>query len=790
MKIETQKVQNSFSSIQYQAGRFPKVSIGITVDEHQKIGSNHARKDDCGALPPLRRTSLSQEKVIEEKNKPVTIRPVEEKQVVNEKQRAATCSSAECQETPTMKPFHFRAKLNSALQSEGGGKKSDDVVYGKSSGNTKTVEEAAMQEIGVAGTRSTAKSDKVPSCNTEALRTKLWEILGVSTQEKQTANLPGPDDSSKHSNIDPKDKSQMAEAAKHKENSDTIEDDTENPNQTVKRPLTRSLTKKKAAPKTVPKMQHEFNHIRKSLSSPSRGLKLKFQENIFSFHEREGRNGISGCASKGQSASSNRKNIKRKKAGIDPQKESFPQETHSEKCRKTNEKNQIVKPAIKASPRSKNAGDHPCRPCQSKEVSRTYEVRKSNQTLEASKSNEDGKGNQTSHIEDARENFNSLPLGNSKEIPENADSMFLKVKTNSYESLKTPSVRRNENLQKKPTSPPWTTVDDFQSPTLAMDGTPPFSTSKTPDKGLLSPGLAQPKTFGRRLFSSGSSDDSGPNSGSEMDTDPSDNSGGISPLLNPTVGQAVEKEIEKPLSQSPTEECNAWSFEADVVANKGFKQMDGSSGNATSRKKYPFSLRHTKRFHNLEDLKIGKIEPSSPAPTAPSRTHKNTIANEASDLYPKDSLERATVQLALILERFNAKIKSHTSKKSSEILMSAADKLCVKLQDVESEIQADLVKFASANKLKRKHLEAKFEDKQEQLRSVHDKFKEDVKQHLLDYKNNIEEFQADQMELKASVERQSRRSYILFFFNLITRTEFMDLGRNAKNLVALSSSPN
>ncbi|KAM0952956.1 putative meiosis-specific protein ASY3 [Dioscorea sansibarensis] len=195
--------------------------------------------------------------------------------------------------------------------------------------------------------------------------------------------------------------------------------------------------------------------------------------------------------------------------------------------------------------------------------------------------------------------------------------------------------------------------------------------------------------------------------------------------------------------------------------------MDGSSGSATSSKECRFSLRRTKRFYSLEDLTIGKIEPSSPAPSAPSyRTHETTVGIEASDLYPEDSLARETVQLALVLEKFKAKIKSHTSKKSSQILTSAANKLFVKLQDVESEIQTDLLKFAGVTKLKRKHLEARFEEQQDQLRIVHDKFKENVNQHLLDYKNTIEDFQADQMELKTNLERQSRRNYILLF-NLI-----------------------
>ncbi|KAH7656331.1 hypothetical protein IHE45_18G069800 [Dioscorea alata] len=556
MEIEAQKIQNgrrsdcqSLSGSQYQSGRFPKVSIGITVDKSQKFGSDHAGNEHWGALPSLRRTSLSQDKVIEQRNIPVTMGIVEEIQVENEKQM-----------------FEFRPKLIPVLQPEEGARKKSDVVYEKSdSGNTRRVEgitSSAKQKMHVVDERATEKSEKMGSCNTEALRMKLWEILGVASEDKRISNSSSPDDSSKHSNIGPKDKSQMAEAAKHK-NSDTIEDDTESPDQTKQRPLGRSLTRKKAATRTVPKMQHDVNGRRKLLSSPSPVMKLKFQKNIFSFDKCEGRARSSERAIKGQSSSSNRKKTERRKAGFEPQKKVFPQLSHPEEPSQTNDKQQMVKAASRATSGIKNAGDPPCRPCQSKDFSRTYETRKSPQTLQ--KSNEILKDNQASHA-DTRENVNS------KEIHENADNMSLKAKTcpfkglnspsvardgnshtkptspprtrntdrvddfrspmspkaktSSLEGLKIPSVPRNDNSQMMPTSPPpWMMnadpVDDLQSPTLAMDGTPPLSTSKTPDKEPFNSGQARPKIFGRRLFSSKSSDDSRQSGRSEMHTESS-----------------------------------------------------------------------------------------------------------------------------------------------------------------------------------------------------------------------------------------------------------------------------
>jgi len=51
---------------------------------------------------------------------------------------------------------------------------------------------------------------------------------------------------------------------------------------------------------------------------------------------------------------------------------------------------------------------------------------------------------------------------------------------------------------------------------------------------------------------------------------------------------------------------------------------------------------------------------------------------------------RCVAQLALVLGRFKTRMTLQTSKRSSEILSSAADKIRQQLQDVESQIFADV----------------------------------------------------------------------------------------------------
>lgn len=43
-----------------------------------------------------------------------------------------------------------------------------------------------------------------------------------------------------------------------------------------------------------------------------------------------------------------------------------------------------------------------------------------------------------------------------------------------------------------------------------------------------------------------------------------------------------------------------------------------------------------------------------------------------------------------MLERFKTKIKSHMDKKSSEILLAAAEKVHLELQDADSNMEADV----------------------------------------------------------------------------------------------------
>ncbi|VAI28578.1 unnamed protein product [Triticum turgidum subsp. durum] len=137
-----------------------------------------------------------------------------------------------------------------------------------------------------------------------------------------------------------------------------------------------------------------------------------------------------------------------------------------------------------------------------------------------------------------------------------------------------------------------------------------------------------------------------------------------------------------------------------------------------------------------------------------SGTQETIMADKEPVQCPDDYLTRAFDQLLVVLGRFQTKIKSETRNKSSEILAGTGEIIRQHLEGVEVQMQDDVVKLVNAGKSKRKRLESTFEEQQEQLRVLHEKFKEEVNQQLLGCKNSLEEFEAYHAELKGVADKQ------------------------------------
>ncbi|KAL6500195.1 hypothetical protein OROHE_025561 [Orobanche hederae] len=120
----------------------------------------------------------------------------------------------------------------------------------------------------------------------------------------------------------------------------------------------------------------------------------------------------------------------------------------------------------------------------------------------------------------------------------------------------------------------------------------------------------------------------------------------------------------------------------------------------------------------------------------------------------EDSLASAVALFTVALDRVKTKLKSVSNKRSAEIVRAAAENIYVLLQDAESQIKTDVGKLNNLSQLKRKRLETRFQEQQEQLLGIYKKFKEDVDQHLQDYSGVIEDLEEHEIELKRYVERQ------------------------------------
>ncbi|XP_008227768.1 PREDICTED: uncharacterized protein LOC103327247 [Prunus mume] len=164
-----------------------------------------------------------------------------------------------------------------------------------------------------------------------------------------------------------------------------------------------------------------------------------------------------------------------------------------------------------------------------------------------------------------------------------------------------------------------------------------------------------------------------------------------------------------------------------------------------------------------EERDLGSCEEGSPIIHGHDWTGEDNWIEEPSEPNQVDGLARAVELFALELEKLKTKLRSATNRKSSEILMSVAGEIHMQLQNVESQIQTDVGKLTNLSKSKRKRLESRFEEQQEHLKVIYDKFKEQVNQHLQDCRSTLEGLEVYQTEFKGTVEKQraSHRKLLL-----------------------------
>ncbi|RZC48830.1 hypothetical protein C5167_017249 [Papaver somniferum] len=643
---------------------------------------------------------------------PQTVNVVANQTSVLQSEEGVQNQSNSKSEAPMTKTVQFYANRMPILQSsDGGQKKFDSITYGRKEkgGQTERVEEfafTAAKEVRVVDKRAEVENQKSAPQSNGSLKLKLWEILGTAPEDENRLNCQTLEDGVKNSRLGGNSDQNNSNVAKLRQNSDTIEEDSESPQETIKRPespletikrpVTRSLTLKKTSSLANPKRLSKISNGGK-LPSSSNHKQQSEERSIFNFSEAEGwPTGLHGIVSGGTST----KKRGRKSTKVEPRRINFSGKAVPEKRRRA------IGESKRPSPRNK-ATSH------------------SNTT-------------ESSHSHSTQTN---------KESPQPA-----REKVDRQENLKTPNLREEENHHDNVdsiSSKKNTQEDDVSSPGLEV---------KTPTENCsLSPPSAKTKktqSVGRRFTSEGfcklrTSQIFRPDfSGSDAETKSPDPTGELQKSPIKEGSHVDEQDVERNLSKSSKEQDTE---DAEAKLSQPSKEQDVEDAeenlSQSSKEQEAESLK--------EDAPIEKVTRITRTWAPESGTEESNKLQEPSYQDDEDGLARAVSLFAFALEKFKTRMKAETSKRSSMILASVTEGIKLQLQDINSQIQKDIGKFTGIGKSKRKRLETRFLEQQERLKLIQDKFKEEINQHIQDCKNTLDDLEAYQIELKENAEKQN-----------------------------------
>lgn len=601
------------------------------------------------------------------------------------------CKLDGARNTPLTYSVEFFANQTSILNSGDNKQKKFSGVTYKKSGLNDGVEEvqdftfATVQEVLLPDKEVLVDKTHVKeNTRTETLRMKLWNILGATaspndqhpkSQEHEVGddNLnPQPEFDQMGDMVKPKKNSAKPEEKynekgdifiKPRQCSDTIETDSESPENSVRRPVTRSLIQKRARAK---------GGQRTAKPGPSSGHKQKQQDNVFSFEQE--------CFENAPDSAGGRslKPIQKKRENTGFRTEShevcLPEKDNSTMIQQAINRTGKRPPAKKACSVHNKRGDfHRSLPDNEREF------------LELEKNIQEKEIYQSPLI--------SKTYGGDFDNPESKDQRV---------DEENPSLKNAVNPE-----------DNFLSPTFGIR--PPMSSS-SPSSIAKSDQMADcssPASTERR-FNLGDIRRFRTSSTSKQDF--SDNA-------QTQSSDAAEEIKDSPLRKTTPE----------------MEKNDAESGLSLS---------------STEERDLRSFQEGSPIIQGHKWTEEDNCIEEPSELNEVDGLARAVELFALGLEKLKTKMKTATTRKSSEIFKSVAAEVHLQLQNVESQIQTDMGKLTNLSKSKRKKMETRFEEQQEQLKVICNKFKEQVNQHLQDCRSTFEGLEVYQTEFKGAVEKQ------------------------------------
>lgn len=489
----------SIGSNYYPSSQSRKISIGVMVDSAAKKRSGPAKEDKTAAAS-AERVNLNLEKSKERKNKGQGITaPVKGKTTDSPEQKSSpwitprspyqapfpeTRSLAEQPATigrqkklnghinaPATYSVQFFANKTSILHSGDGKQKNfSGVTYkrkGVKDGTTERMEEftfAAAQEVHMSDKEMTEGKANELGNKTDTLRIKLWEILGnVSSPKEHVSNSWRHEVGINNIKTGQKFDQKGATAVGPRQNSDTIETDSEDSEQCSQRPVTRSLTRKRMPPKVQAKG---------TICDPSSGNLQKHQEKKknCSYDERWlGR--VNGAVNGDSSKLHSRKNIKKKSATIKPRKIFFTQEDIADEIQDASYRCEATVPAERTSSLGNKTDDiRHCIPEKEREnlgLDKEIQEQNLNQSLLTEKT-------------DQQEDFNSPANGDQQDIAnpslenvahlqDNFQSPTFGIKTPNSTSTRTSTPKRDQLVHDSPASTPKTDplVHGISNPTSA-----------------------------------------------------------------------------------------------------------------------------------------------------------------------------------------------------------------------------------------------------------------------------------------------------------------------------------
>ncbi|KAG6749725.1 hypothetical protein POTOM_046792 [Populus tomentosa] len=793
LQDDQMSVCRSFGSNYHPSSQSRKISIGILIDSLPKKRSGGTKEDEA-AVPNIERVNSKKESSVESKKRGkgaidattkgkqteapgrvpspwTTTRSFHQKSPISEGVHAVGTSSlprstgrgnriSTAKNVPVTHSVEFFAKHTSNSHSGDGKKKFGGFTYKRKGGEDRNSQPG--EEFTFATAQEGSMLDKVATNDktedrTETLKMKLWEILGnVSSQKIQPSN------SQVHqigaNNLNPEQILNQADdvAVKPRQSPDTIETDSESPNHTMKRPVTRSLTRKRASTKQKP----EKNKV-----GPSSSYRQKLQEkNVFSFEER-----LPGRQNVAVNGGSSMKKGQIKSCGIETCKTHVSEDYNADKIQEGIHKSERSLPAEKTSLSNKKGNIH-CslqnkRECRepkngNKERDSNQPAREASFSAEKTFSLSNKMGNfhgsprnRREHLElknrnqeryshqSGREDSHQSPWTHMTDQQKDFNSPAAPEHGNQQENFDTPSSNSTVNPQ-----------DDFQSPTFKINSPTlssfPSSMPKSdqrkqvfasPEQAMRSFTVGKihsfwtPRNSNAGCFASNIQTES-PDIAAELTDSPP----------NKTLPVKGKRDVDGGLSESSPECGYSESSEDGSPLVKGRREEENCSTETATAEKSKFMLHPTKRFCNNKGIVETELTP------------------EISEQNQGDELERVILLFVMALENFRKKMKLETGKKSSDILMSVSEKMHLELQNIESQIQTDLGKLSSVSKSKRKRLESRFEEQQEQLKLIHDKFKQDIYQHLQDCKITLEGLELHQnIDFKGTVKKQSMAAYVI-----------------------------